>query len=209
MRRYIMADRSLLLQTCCGPCLTGSRIPFENEEDLKITALWYNPNIHPFSEYDRRLQTLQRYVYLEPIEVQYIDSYDLYPFICGVIGSVWKEDRIPEAAMTTGERRARCSFCYATRLRRTAEEAKEKGFSQFSTTMLLSRHQDHEAIRRIGGEIGDEVGVDFLYKDLRKHWRDSIRISKGHRMYRQPYCGCIFSEQERYAGQDGSSDVSR
>ncbi|MGA1847781.1 MAG: epoxyqueuosine reductase QueH [Thermoplasmatota archaeon] len=181
-----MADRSLLLQTCCGPCLTGSRMPFETEEDLKLTALWYNPNIHPYTEYDRRLQTLQRYVYLEPIDVHYIDRYDLYPFICGMIGAVRKNSGAIEPTMTTGERKDRCSFCYALRLRRTAEEAKERGYGYFSTTMLLSKHQDHETIRRLGSEIGDDLGVDFLYKDLRKQWKDSIRISRSYRMYRQP-----------------------
>jgi len=203
-----MAGRSVLLQTCCAPCLTGSRIPFEEEENLEIKALWYNPNIHPWTEYDRRLQTLQRYVYLEPLDVVYLDRYDLFPFICGMMDTVRDGNMEEKSFMSAEERRRRCAYCYASRLKMTAMEASKRNCSHFSTTMLLSRHQDHETIRRIGSEIGDEMGVDFLYKDLRKFWKDSIRISREYRLYRQPYCGCIFSEHERFMGQDGSPDRS-
>lgn len=192
----------LLLQTCCGPCLTGSRLPFE-EEGIDITGLWYNPNIHPWTEFDRRLQTLQRYIYLKPLEMIYLEEYPLYNFMCVMIAESKGDETTAGYKMSDQERERRCSYCYRTRLARTANEARERGFDHFSTTMLISKHQDHHIIKHIGNEIGSDVGVDFLYMDLRKNWKESIKVSKELRMYRQPYCGCIFSEQERYAGSDG------
>ena len=106
--------------------------------------------------------------------------------------------------MGNEQRQRRCDYCYRTRLERTAREALERGYDGYSTTMLISKHQDHGRIRAMGEEIGAATGCDFVYIDLRKFWKDSIRISREKRMYRQPYCGCIFSEQERYAGTDGS-----
>lgn len=194
----------VLLHTCCGPCLTGSRIPFE-EEDIDITGLWYNPNIHPWTEYDRRLQTLQRYVYLEPMKMIFRDEYPLFSFIRGMLGQLPPCTHEGSYRMSEAQRASRCYFCYRTRLERTADKAANSGFDGFSTTMLISTHQDHGIIRKLGEEIGTDIGCDFIYKDLRKHWKDSIRLSKEKRMYRQPYCGCIFSEQERYTGQDGMS----
>jgi predicted adenine nucleotide alpha hydrolase (AANH) superfamily ATPase len=200
-------EMRVLLQTCCGPCLTGSRIPFE-EQGMEITGLWFNPNIHPYTEFDRRVQTLQRYIYLHPMDMIYLEEYPLFWTINGMIeASNESVDDIGDS-MSNDQRERRCHFCYTTRLKRTAIEAKDRKFDGFSTTMLISKHQDHHIIRRIGDEIGSEMGVDFLYMDLRKYWKDSIRISKGLRMYRQPYCGCIFSEQERYAGSDGFSTGS-
>ncbi|MGA1819526.1 MAG: epoxyqueuosine reductase QueH [Thermoplasmatota archaeon] len=192
----------VLLQTCCGPCLTGSRIPFE-EEGMDVTGLWFNPNIHPWTEYDRRLQTLQRYVYLEPMEMIYLDEYPLYSTLFGMINSAAAVEEWAGPGMTAPQRAGRCDFCYRLRLGRAAEEAKRKDYDGYSTTLLISKHQDHDIIRRIGEEIGSETGIDFIYMDLRKYWKESLRRSKGRRMYRQPYCGCIFSEQERYAGSDG------
>jgi predicted adenine nucleotide alpha hydrolase (AANH) superfamily ATPase len=182
--------------------LTGSRIAFE-EEGIDVTGLWFNPNIHPWTEYDKRLQTLQRYVYLKPMMMIYLEEYPLYEFICGMVRETCEEGSNAAQKMSDHEREKRCSYCYRTRLMRTAQEAKERNFESFSTTMLISKHQDHTVIRRLGDEIAEDVGLDFIYIDLRKRWKESINISKSLRMYRQPYCGCIFSEQERYAGSDG------
>jgi predicted adenine nucleotide alpha hydrolase (AANH) superfamily ATPase len=188
--------------------LTGSRISFE-EEGIDVTGLWYNPNIHPWTENDRRLQTLQRYIYLRPMKMIYLDEYPLYEFICGMMGETCEIGSEAGMKMSENEREKRCSYCYRKRLLKTANEAKERGFDSFSTTMLISKHQDHSVIRKIGNEIGEEADCDFIYMDLRKRWKDSIKISKDLRMYRQPYCGCIFSEQERYAGSDGFSNISK
>ncbi|MFW3146747.1 MAG: epoxyqueuosine reductase QueH [Thermoplasmatota archaeon] len=188
---------NILLHTCCGPCLTSSRMPFE-EEELEITAFWFNPNIHPSTEHEKRLQTLERYLYLYPMGFINPEEYPLHDFLEGQIC----------AAREDGENAShpsRCRFCYFRRLKRTAQEAKERGFDHFSTTLLLSKYQLHDIIRKTGEEVAEEIGVDFVYKDLRKNWRDSINISRELRLYRQPYCGCIFSEMERYAGRRTTS----
>jgi predicted adenine nucleotide alpha hydrolase (AANH) superfamily ATPase len=201
-------EMKLLLQTCCGPCLTGSRISFE-EEEMDLVGLWFNPNIHPRTEYDRRLQTLQRYIYLHPMEMVFIEEYPLFSFLTGMMKDTCSGCSNAGSKMSQSERTRRCSYCYRTRLMRTALVAKDRGIDHFSTTMLISKHQDHNIIRRIGDECAQDVGLDFVYKDLRIKWKESISISRSLRMYRQPYCGCIFSEQERYAGSDGFGPRSK
>jgi predicted adenine nucleotide alpha hydrolase (AANH) superfamily ATPase len=143
------------------------------------------------------------------MEMVYLEEYPLYQFICGMVRETCDYDSDAGQIMSERERIKRCSYCYRVRLMRTALEAKKRNFESFSTTMLISKHQDHSVIRRLGNEIADDVGLDFIYIDLRKRWKETIRISRDLRMYRQPYCGCIFSEQERYAGSDGFSSSSK
>jgi len=191
---------NILLHTCCAPCLSGSRIMFE-EEGLDITAYWFNPNIAPYNEHQRRLHTLQRYLYLDPLPFIQEEGYGNLSYMVSILKDLYPDGNVGGLEiMTDEERRRRCAHCYGIRLFRTAEKAKEMGFSVFSTTMLLSKHQDHEAIRAVCREAADEVGIDFVYRDLRTRWKDSIRISRELGLYRQPYCGCIFSEHERFQG---------
>ncbi len=188
----------LFLHTCCAPCLSGSRIQFE-EEGFDITAYWYNPNIAPYTEYMKRLQTLQRYLYLDPLKATEAQGYSYLSFDQKIIKEVYKGNIVCEAQlMNEEERKVRCRTCYRIRMEKTAEKAREAGFDSFSTTLLLSKHQDHEEIRSVCREVSSLCEMDFVYKDLRKSWKDSIRISKELNLYRQPYCGCIFSENERY-----------
>lgn len=192
----------LLLHTCCAPCLTGSRIPFQ-EEGFVINAYWYNPNIHPFTEHERRFQTFQRYLFLEPMEYVIEEGFLQYEFIKGQIdasASIEENEELKKSSGSMGplQRKERCRFCYTNRMESTARFAKEKGYDCYSTTMLLSRHQDHELIRKVCNKMADRYGIEFIYKDLRKQWKDSIRISKELRLYKQSYCGCVFSEHERY-----------
>jgi hypothetical protein len=191
----------LLLHTCCAPCLTGSRIPFE-EEGFELTAYWYNPSIHPYTEHERRLHTFQRYLFLRPMDLIQEEGFEQYGFLKGQIQNALSSgddaDQENPQKMGTDQRKARCGFCYRKRMERTVLRAKEEGFEYFSTTMLLSKHQDHEGIRECCKEMQDESGVEFIYRDLRKQWKDSVRLSKELKLYRQPYCGCVFSEHERY-----------
>ncbi len=191
----------LLLHTCCAPCLCGSRIPLE-EEGFEVTAYWYNPNIHPYTEHEKRLQTFQRYLFLSPMDSVQEEGFDQYEFLKGQIQKVVTsiDDTAKEDPQKMGpdQRKARCVFCYRKRLERTAICAREKGFDCFSTTMLLSRHQDHEGIRACCRELQDKYDIEFIYRDLRKQWKESVRLSKELKLYRQPYCGCVFSEHERY-----------
>ena len=92
----------------------------------------------------------------------------------------------------------RCRYCYSIRLEATAQEAKKNGFDQFSTTLLQSTHQDHALIKETGERIANEIGVPFYYEDFRQGWKKGVEVSKAMGLYRQQYCGCIYSEKERY-----------
>ena len=175
---------NLLVHVCCAPCFT---YPHKRlvEERHEITGFFYNPNIHPFTEYKARLHALERYTALRPVKVIYRDEYPLNEFLSGQI-----------KAMDEGKKR--CEFCFHKRLGETAKIAKENGYDGFTTTLLESKHQPHELISAIGKECGDRYGIDFYYEDFRSGWKESIQISKSLELYRQKYCGCIFSEKERY-----------
>ncbi len=92
----------------------------------------------------------------------------------------------------------RCRICYYQRLSYTAAFARQNGFVAFSTTLLYSVYQKHEIIRQIGREVADEAGIPFHYQDFRNGWREGVEISRKMDLYRQKYCGCIYSEKERY-----------
>jgi len=98
-----------------------------------------------------------------------------------------------------GHEAERCQYCFRLRLSKTAEIAREKNFSAFTTTLLISPQQKHELLREIGSELAEETGIEFLYADLRKRYSDSRHLTKPLDLYRQQYCGCIYSEWERYA----------
>ena len=148
-------------------------------------GFFYNPNIHPYQEYQRRLAAVQAYEKETDIQVIYRDEYDLEQFLRGV---AFREDE-------------RCRFCYHLRLQATAQVAKRGKFTAFTSTLLHSKHQDHELIKAIGEQIGKEQGVKFLYEDFRDGWKEGIEKSKALGLYRQSYCGCIYSEKERYLGK--------
>jgi predicted adenine nucleotide alpha hydrolase (AANH) superfamily ATPase len=188
----------ILLHTCCAPCLSGSRIPFE-EEGFEITGLWFNPNIQPFTEHERRVQTLQRYLFLDPIGMEFVEGYPQIAFMRKLMNDTLSKSNLCDAQfMDEDERKRRCRSCYEQRMKRTADEAKKLGYDCFSTTLLLSKHQDHEEIGSVCRKISSENEIEFIYKDLRKNWKDSMERSRQLKLYRQSYCGCIFSEHERY-----------
>lgn len=170
----------LLLHQCCGPC---SVYPVERllEEGISVYGFFYNPNIHPFTEYKKRLDTLVEFNKSRNIEYIVIDEYGLRPFI--------------DMAMNSGNR---CISCYETRLYFTAKYAADNGFDALSTTLLYSRRQKHDDIRKIAEEAASLNNVALHYEDYRKGWQVGIELSKQMGMYRQNYCGCIFSEEERY-----------
>lgn len=173
---------NLLLHTCCAPCSVAcvSRL---REEGIHPTAFWYNPNIHPLKEYRARKQTLIEYAASIHMKVIMEDEYGLRKFIQGIY---------PDFDH-------RCDFCYRVRLEETAARAKERGFEAFSTTLLISPYQKHEWIRKLGEEIGEKYGVPFLYRDFRPYFREGQDQARALGLYMQKYCGCVFSEEERYA----------
>lgn len=172
---------SLLLHICCGPCACYSVDAF-GREGHEPTGFWYNPNIHPYTEYQKRLQAFRQFALAVALPTIDQDEYALEMWLREAVAN--KDDR--------------CGCCYTIRLRATAREAAAKGFDAFSTTLLYSRYQKHDRIKQAAQAASEEFGVPFLYRDLRTGWSEGIRISKRLRLYRQQYCGCIYSEKERY-----------
>ena len=171
----------ILLHACCGPCaLYPLRTLRTAGHD--VTGFFHNHNIHPDQEYARRRDALLQMAEQEVMPLIMRDDYDLEEFLANVAQQ-------PEL---------RCGYCYASRLRATAKAAVAGGFDAFSASLLYSRYQKHEQIRELGEQIGKEYGVAFHYQDFRPGWQEGIRISKELGLYRQQYCGCIYSEKERY-----------
>jgi len=171
----------VLLHTCCGPC---SIYPVSSlrEEGHELRGYFYNPNIHPFTEFNKRLETLQDYAGKIQLPLIVDEAYELDEFL-------------RQAVFREGER---CRFCYAMRLKRAAQVARKGSFEAFTTTLLVSTFQKHQLIADIGSAIGEEVGIPFLYRDFRPGYKEAVQISKAEGMYRQQYCGCIYSERDRY-----------
>lgn len=175
-----MAEK-ILVHVCCAPCFVA---PYKHlsQKDFDIHAFWYNHNIHPYTEYLKRLETLQEFTKTEEIPLILKDEYELEKFLRA---SVYRE----------GDR---CRSCYYERLKYSAIIAKKGKFDYFTTTLLYSKFQKHKLIREIGEALAKEYGVKFYYDDFREYWKEGINLSKEMGMYRQQYCGCIYSEKERY-----------
>lgn len=176
---------SILLHSCCGPCLSGSYPLLEQKTGAtKAAIFWDNPNIHPFVEYHQRFASLKKMAEAFGLEVITGDaSYGLERFLDALNG-----DYSP----------ARCAVCYRLRLKAAAEAAVKNSFEAFSTTLLISPYQNHELLIKIGNEVGEDAGVKFYYQDFRPGFKNSHEMAKKHDLYRQKYCGCIFSEHDRY-----------
>jgi len=164
-------------------------------EDSRVECelFWYNPNIHPYTEYKARRDSLFLFAANENLKLtmpkkneyrnEYENEYGLRFFLSEVF---------PD----TGER---CKKCYSMRLEKTACTAAEKKFDAFTTTLLISPYQNHDEIRRSGEEAATKFGVEFFYRDFRPLFREGREQARAMGFYMQKYCGCIFSEEERYA----------
>ena len=171
----------ILLHACCGPCAI---YPVEKlrENNYDVMGFFYKNNIHPYTECLKRQQALEKYANQIELKVIYQEGYDLEGFLQKII---FREKN-------------RCNVCYHDRLLSTALMAKRGKFDYFSTTLLYSKFQKHDVIKSFGESIGKSVGIPFYYEDFRAGWKEGIDISKQLGMYRQQYCGCIYSEKERY-----------
>jgi len=171
----------ILLHICCAPCAI---YPLEvlRGKGHEVTGLFYNPNIHPYTEYARRLETVVAYANDVGMKLIRPDDYPMEEFLRGV---AFREQ-------------SRCEYCYHMRMQYAAHIAKRGKFEAFTTTLLYSKFQDHARLRELGEDLGRKYGVSFYYDDFRKGWKEGIRISKEMDMYRQQYCGCIYSEKDRY-----------
>jgi predicted adenine nucleotide alpha hydrolase (AANH) superfamily ATPase len=153
------------------------------EKEFEVSGFFYNPNIHPFSEYKTRRQAVEDFnksasfpmIYPEYLPQEFFQSVNLM------------EDKLQ-----------RCPVCWYLRLKRTAKEAKEKGFAYFSTTLLVSPYQDQEALNRIGNDIAREEGISFYFEDFRSGFKEAHMQARAKGIYCQKHCGCIYSELERY-----------
>lgn len=171
----------LLLHICCGPCCIYP-VDRLRAEGMDVMGFYYRHNIHPYTECVRRQETLAAYADSIGLRVIYQEGYDLEGFLRNVI---FRESN-------------RCYYCYHDRLKTTALLARRGKFDYFSTTLLYSKFQKHDMIRSIGEAVGKETGVAFYYEDFRTGWKEGIERSRQSGMYRQQYCGCIYSEKDRY-----------
>ena len=174
----------VLLHCCCAPCSLSCIEPLKGE-GIEVTAFWYNPNIHPFKEYEARRDCLINYTNEIGLPLLVKEEYGLVPFCKAVINNVEN----------------RCGYCYSRRLEETAKFARDNGFKYFTTTLLASLYQDHDAIKKAGEKYAEEYGVEFLYRDFRPNFREGNAIARQKEFYMQKYCGCVFSEMDRYKKQ--------
>ncbi|MBM3252982.1 MAG: epoxyqueuosine reductase QueH [Candidatus Omnitrophica bacterium] len=175
----------LLLHTCCAPCLIYP-LNILKQEGIETWGFFYNPNIHPYGEYIKRYSAIIDYA--KEIDLEFIATDGAYPV----------EDYFRTISFKE-ERPQRCNICWTLRLKKTADVAKENDFDYFSTTLLVSPYQDQKVLRDIGVKVSQEVGVEFYYKDFREGFRAAHNEAKTKGIYMQKYCGCIYSERERYA----------
>ena len=172
----------VLIHVCCAPCLIG---PLEalRAEGLQLSGFFYNPNIHPFLEFRKRIKAVRVFLEKDDVPIEIVEEYGLEMFV----REIYRPDR-----------RERCRNCHFMRLRRTAERAREMGFDAFTTTLLGSPHQDHDLLRESGERAEEMERVSFLYRDFRPLHERSHELARRRQLYLQPYCGCCFSEYERF-----------
>ena len=179
---------TLLLHSCCGPCSTQVLTylcPFFN-----ITVLYYNPNIEPIEEYIKRKNEQIRFIKeFNHDNIKFLDcDYDNETFRTKTKGLENEK-----------EGKARCPVCFRLRLEYTAKKAKELGFEYFGTTLTVSPYKNSRQINILGGIIGEKYNIKYLFSDFKKKegYKKSIEYSKEYNLYRQDYCGCEFSMENR------------
>jgi predicted adenine nucleotide alpha hydrolase (AANH) superfamily ATPase len=173
--------KQLLVHCCCAHC-SAYTINHWRNEDYEVTALWYNPNIYPYAEHQHRLEAMQSLAEIMDFSLRVINGCDITKYFRNV----------------DGDEANRCQHCFQLRLRKAAETALKNGFNAFTTSLLISPHQKHDLLMKTGQLLAYETGLSFLYADLRKRYSDSRHITKPLDLYRQQYCGCIYSKRERY-----------
>lgn len=174
--------KTLLLHSCCGPCSTACIERLKQFFD--VTIFYYNPNIYPKEEFEKRLYNQQKVInYFSDVKI--------------VSPTYEEEIYLKTVKGLEGEKEGgkRCEECFKLRLRETALYAKLHGYDYFGTTLTVSSHKNEQHINQIGKEISEETKVDFLFSDFKKHdgYKRSIDLSKQIDLYRQNYCGCRFS----------------
>ena len=182
----------ILVHMCCGPC---SVYPLKliSSGKAEVWGFFHNPNIHPYSEFRKRLEAVRLLSRLLSLNVIFDESYRPTGFMRGARGAGGEADgsgRIPGKGK-------RCRYCYSTRLEETAKAARREGFDAFTTSLLYSKYQDHDGIKAAGQAISLKYGLPFIYADFRAGWHEGINGSREMGLYRQKWCGCIWSKIER------------
>ena len=170
-----------LLHICCAPC-SNMCIETLRGEGIEPVGFWYNPNIHPFTEYRSRRNCLRDYSASIGLRLIERDDYGLRPFVRAVADDI----------------DGRCVKCYAMRFEAAAELAAREGFDSFTSSLFISPYQQHELMREVAERAASAHGVRFLYRDFRPDFREGQQRARELGFYMQKYCGCVFSEQERY-----------
>lgn len=172
----------LLMHACCAPCSVYC-IDTLRKEGVEPTIFWYNPNIHPYKEYEARRDCLKEYSEKMEIEAVFDDEYGLDEFCKNVVNDL----------------NGRCvNYCYPVRLRKAFEYAKENGYDSVTSTLLYSIYQKHDFLKKYMQQLSEEFGIEFLYRDFRVGFWEGQEKAKELGLYRQKYCGCVFSEEDRY-----------
>ncbi|MBE0500406.1 MAG: epoxyqueuosine reductase QueH [Desulfuromonadales bacterium] len=171
----------ILLHICCANCAIYP-VSVLRDKNHTVDGVFYNHNIHPYQEFRKRLDAVREYSRLVELNVLINETYLLEEFLKNV-------------AVDPANR---CNYCYLSRLEETARVAAEQEYDAFTTTLLYSRYQQHDAIRETGEALAQQYGLQFYYEDFRTGWQEGIRASKSMGLYRQQYCGCIYSEKDRY-----------
>lgn len=178
----------LLLHTCCAPCSVYC-IEKLRSEGIEPTVYWYNSNIHPYMEYKARRDCLKEYTKSINVEAIFHEDYGLDEFCKNVVCDL----------------KNRCiNYCYKVRLEETVKYAKENGYDAFSTTLLVSIYQNHDAIKQIAEELAQKYNIEFVYRDFREGFREGQAKARELGLYMQKYCGCIFSEEDRYYNRNAT-----
>ncbi len=188
---------TLLLHSCCAPC--SSYVLECLSKHFKITIFYYNPNIEPIAEYQKRAAEQKRFLsaFQSTTPIEFIEGpYDEDAF--QIISSGREEEK---------EGGARCFLCYELRLRKTAEFAKSNGFDYFTTTLSVSPYKNAQALNEIGARLSEEYNIPYLFSDFKKKngYHRSIELSKQYQLYRQNFCGCIYSQKI----SERTADLSR
>jgi len=182
----------VLAHACCGPC-TVYPLDALRAEGFEVMLYFHNPNIQPFREYRKRLESMRRLAEQRDAPLIVRDEYDPEAWLRDV---AFREDR-------------RCLICYTKRLESAARVARRGGYDAFTTTLLYSKRQKHELLRELAEAVAEEAGTRFLYRDFRKGWKAGIESSREMGLYRQEYCGCLFSERDRFKGNGGRAESGK
>lgn len=187
--KNIKGTPRVLLHSCCAPC--SSQVLARLSDYFLVTVLYYNPNIEPFSEYEKRKEEQKRFIKSFPSknQISFLDcDYENEKFKIMAKGL----ENIPEG----GER---CHKCYTLRMEKTATLAKKNNFDYFCTTLSVSPFKNSKVLNEIGTSLEKKYNIKYLYSDFKKEdgYKKSIEYSKKYNLYRQNYCGCIYSKENK------------